>query len=76
MKRLYVRPEFRGRGFGRQLAEASLKMAREIGYRCMRLDTLTEMTTAIALYELLGFKRIAPYYPNPSAQAVFFERVL
>ena len=73
MKRLYVRPALRGCGVGRQLAAESIAAAREIGYARMRLDTLCSMTPAIALYESLGFQRIAPYYDNPSGAAVFME---
>jgi ribosomal protein S18 acetylase RimI-like enzyme len=76
MKRLYVRPAFRGKGIGRRLAQAALAGAGEIGYHRMRLDTLASMKEAIALYESLGFMRIAPYYHNPSPQAVFMERPL
>lgn len=73
MKRLYVRPEFRRRGVGKILTAAIVTAAREMGYDSMRLDTLGLMTEAIALYESLGFGRIAPYYDNPSADAVFME---
>ena len=73
LKRLYVRPAFRGSGLGRKLSETVISAAREIGYGRMRLDTLSSMKEAIALYASLGFQRIAPYYDNPSDSAVFME---
>ncbi len=65
MKRLFVRPRFRGLGIGRRLAEDILDTARLAGYACVLLDTLSDMETARAMYQELGFIEIPPYYFNP-----------
>jgi ribosomal protein S18 acetylase RimI-like enzyme len=76
MKRLYLRAALRGRGAGRMLATQVIDDARAIGYRAMRLDTLPSMKDAQALYERLGFRKIAAYYPNPVPGAVYMELAL
>jgi ribosomal protein S18 acetylase RimI-like enzyme len=65
MKRLYVRPALRGDGVGRRLAEAVMEAAQQAGYAFILLDTLSEMETARAMYQDLGFTEVPPYYYNP-----------
>jgi len=74
MKRLYLRPSFRGKGLGRVIAETIIAEARNIGYQHMRLDTIEPiMKDAVEMYRKLGFREIAPYRPNPIAGAMYME---
>ncbi len=74
MKRLHVRPDFRGRGLGRTLTERVIAEARAIGYAGIRLDTIEPvMRPAVALYRALGFREIAPYGEHPIAGTLFME---
>lgn len=74
MKRLYLRPQFRGKGLGRALVDRAIAEARQIGYRRIRLDTVEPlMKDAVAMYRKLGFREIAPYRANPIAGALYME---
>jgi len=76
MKRLYVRPAFRGVGLGRALAKGLLDEARRAGYSTVLLDTLDDMEAARELYASLGFVEIPPYYFNPIAGAHYLKAEL
>ena len=77
MKRLYLRPQFRGKGLGRALAETVIAEARVIGCGRIRLDTVEPvMPNAVAMYRRLGFKEIEPYRPNPNPGVLYMELVL
>jgi ribosomal protein S18 acetylase RimI-like enzyme len=74
MKRLYVRPGFRGHAIGRLLVTALIRQAKESGYGRMVLDTVRgQMDHAIALYREFGFREIPPYYLSPVKEAVYLE---
>ena len=73
MKRLFVRPAFRGRGLGRTLAERLIAEAVARGYHSMLLDTLEKLTSAVALYKALGFKPTEPYYGNPLSGVLYWR---
>lgn len=73
LKRLFVRPTYRGRGVGRRLVERVVAEARRRGYRRLRLDTLEGMRPAIRLYLARGFRPIPPYHPPRLPGTKFFE---
>jgi len=73
MKRLYVRPQFRRRGYARLLSEKLIAEARAVGYRAIYLDTLRSMTEARKLYESLGFVACQPYYENPLPDVCYMK---
>jgi putative acetyltransferase len=74
MKRLYVRPAFRGKRVGLALAKGIIETGREIGYKRMRLDTVpSEMADAVKMYGRLGFREIAPYRVNPQPGTLYME---
>ena len=83
MKRLYVKPAFRGRrttdgrSIGRALAEDIVAVGRERGYRRLRLDTIGgKMLQALSLYRSMGFVDIPPYYASPIPDTAYMELVL
>jgi ribosomal protein S18 acetylase RimI-like enzyme len=77
LKRLYVRPAFRGYGVGRLLIDAAIREATNARYRAMRLDSIEPlMAPAIRLYRTLGFREIPPYRLNPIPGAVYMELML
>ena len=76
IKRLYVRPVYRGTGLGRSLAEKVLCFSNDNKYSKIMLDTLSSMKSAQALYKSLGFSKTEPYYDNPHPDVVYFEMEL
>ncbi len=72
-KRLYVRPEFRGRGMGRALLQWVIAEARAAGYREMLGDTMPLMRQALEMYERIGFQRTAPYIPEATPGAIYLR---
>ncbi len=76
LKRMFVQPQYQARGIGKKLLEKSLVLARQCGYKKIKLDTLNYMHTAIELYKAQGFYEIPAYYHNPIDSAVYFEKEL
>ena len=73
IKRLYLRPQYRGMHISRKLVDKVIQDAREIGYRYMRLDTFPFMKSAIRLYESYGFRFVDRYNDNPAETAIFMQ---
>lgn len=77
LKRVYLRSAYRGQGLGDAMMEKMIADAREIGYRCMRLDTFPSLEAACHIYQKLGFYVIPPYYDtNPLENAIYLEKML
>lgn len=74
MKRLYVKPEYRGRKLGERLIEELLDHAKRAGYREMVLDTILPLQAAIHLYQKAGFWECEPYYENPMDDVIYFMK--
>ena len=76
VKRLYLRPEFRGRGLGRRLLEAVMQRGLALGYEMLYADTLPVMTEALSLYQRAGFERTEAYSKSPTSGAIYMKREL
>ncbi|MEA5014309.1 MAG: GNAT family N-acetyltransferase [Candidatus Limiplasma sp.] len=76
MKRLYVRPEFRGNQIGRILIQRIIEDAKEIGYKHIRLDTFPFMESAMRMYHQYAFYEIERYNDNPASTAVYMQKDL
>lgn len=76
LKRMYIKPNYRGQKIGKQLLDLLCVRAKLNGYHCMRLDTLDTMIPAIKLYNDNGFYPIEAYYHNPNQGVVYMEKKL
>ncbi len=76
LKRMYLQPAYHGKGWGRQLLGQALLLAKTMGYKKVRLDTLPSMQTAQVLYRQAGFYEVAPYYINPNSGVIYMEKLL
>lgn len=73
IKRLFVRPKFRGLSIGKILMQKAIEDAKNLGYKEIYLDTLSTLKSACRLYEKLGFEQIPPYYYNPLENVVYYR---
>ncbi|NDO46658.1 GNAT family N-acetyltransferase [Clostridium sp. MD294] len=76
MKRLYVKPEYKGMKLGEQLIQKIIELAKQSGYTEMVLDTLAPLQSAIYLYQKIGFQQCEPYYNNPMNDVIYFKKTL
>ena len=76
VKRLFLRPEYRGQGLGRRLLEAIIERAIALEYQCLYADTLPVMMDALSLYAKAGFERTEPYSATPTPGAIYLKRML
>ena len=76
MKRLYVKPDFRGAKLGEQLIQKILERAKQEGYKEMVLDTILPLQSAIHLYKKFGFVECEPYYNNPMDDVIYMKKKL
>jgi putative acetyltransferase len=73
VKRLYLRPKFRGLGLGRRLLNEVVERGRGLQYDCLYADTLPSMMEALSLYERMGFERVEAYSNTPTPNAIYLR---
>lgn len=73
LKRLYVKPEYRGKNIGSHLVKHVIKDAKEIGYKHILLDTLPFLETAISMYKRYGFYEIESYNNTPMDNLIYLK---
>jgi putative acetyltransferase len=73
VKRLYLRPNFRGHGLGRRLLEAVIDRASAVPYDCLYADTLPSMMGALSLYRWGGFEQVEVYSNTPTPGAIYLK---
>jgi len=76
LKRMFVRPAYRGFQLGRRLLEMAIEEARSLGYQSLVLDSVADMGAALRLYQSFGFQKIAPYRFNPIVGAIYMKKAL
>jgi len=79
VKRMYIRPEYRGRGYGKEMLDRLIEKSKGFGYSTVRLDSRGYMAAALHLYESAGFRFRGPYGGVEFAKdslAVFMEKKL
>ena len=76
VKRMYIRPQYQGKGVGKLLMESVMEEAKAMNYKIIKLDTLAKMIPAVGLYKSFGFKETKPYNYNPYADVLYFEKYL
>jgi putative acetyltransferase len=76
MKRLYVKPMYRGHNIGKKLVELIIEYAKNNKYTLMKLDTVDKLVEAIDIYQKMGFKKTEPYVYNPLSDVLYFEKDL
>lgn len=76
MKRLYVTPAGRGIGVGKALIKQIMEVAKALGYKEIKLDTLSHMEAALGIYKSIGFVKCEKYYETPMEETVFLRKEL